>query len=925
MCRKRFSAWGLIAVTMLVCLLPMGVSAHDGTTHQATENSEAINRALNWLEGVQRDDGAIVTVNDAATDFQATAEALSASSLVGGSALNRSATLEFLNSDPATLTTEQLARLVIALQDTDQSSTQAYQALINRQGDDGGFGDFSGYDSNPLDTAYALLALQRIERDAAVAGRALSYLSSAQLSTGGFGFYGEQSSTMVTALVIKALKPYVYTFNISAVLSRATAFLYTTKDDRQGWDSDWESALALQALIPVTTDVSRYRESVGALESKQLATGSWESQVYSTALAISTLDLLANLEVPADPEKAVVRGRIIDKSGGSAISNAFVDVRDFDAEAVSIEDSGHFAISNLEPGNYSVVYSAPGYLSASQNLTLQKGQFADVGTIALSVAPTATLISGVVTDLSTGYPVMGAVVAVTVNGTTASAISNENGEYHLLSELGDAALAVSSEGYHTISAAVALSAGTAVSFSPGLTPLPEEQPALSSISGWVVDQNDQPLAGAAVSLGEGDAVLTTADGRFMVENLSAGDVRVQIAKEGYEALSSKLIIPERTRVNLGAITLSEKLDLPSTSISGQVLNMSTGSPVAGASVAVGSISATTDSNGFYSLNDISLLEFTVQVNASGYIFTNKDISLTEHSQLALNITIRKADLGGIEIAAVSSNATSYGAYEPVLITASLENNTALTLGARLYVKVKNSTGDKIAGFPASYLPPLESALDEEELAHYQKHLAESVEQLAPGEQRELPLEQWWNTQNTAPGDYVVTVQAVDAATGNLVSEKSLVITLEETRKVAALRLSANPGYVLLNREAELVMSAEVLNRSNVSSALRFDYRLLSPDGKVLTEEQANISLSPVQNNLMVELGSLLHRFSTSGDYLLEISNVSGATVVESSTGAVFVPPSIRLDIQQSLTPYEVVPQEGVGVTSNIQIKGVDGE
>lgn len=924
--RKRFSAWGLVAVAILVSLLSLSAKAHEGTTHQATENSEPINKSLHWLETVQQANGAIVTASDTASDFQATAEALHAATLVDGGTLDNIAALAFLDSAPKTLPTEQLARLIIGLQDANQSSAQAIQLLLARQGADGGFGDYAHYDSSPLDTAYALLALQKVGRDAAVAGRALSYLSSSQLATGGFGYYGNQSSTMVTALVVKALKPYLYTFNISSVLSSALEFLHATKSDSHRWSSDWESSLALQALIPLTTDVARYQDAVDALEARQREEGSWENQAYSTALAVSVLNLLANLEVPADPEKALVRGRLVDSVAGSALTNAQIDVREFDREAVSIDNSGQFVVSNLESGSYLLVYSAPGYLSASQNLNLQKGQFADVGTIRLSVAPSASLISGVFTDIATGQPVAGAVVSVTVDGVTASALSNTRGEYQLLAEPGEAVLHVSADSYHPISAAVSLSAGTAVKFSPSLLPSSESPPASTSIGGTVLRQDGRPIPNVSIHVtSDGASAVSSDDGRFVVDNLGAGEAQIQFAKAGYETVSVKLILPEKTRVNLGNIILREQQVLPSTSISGQVLDLSNGLPVAGASVVVGGARTTTDNNGFYSLRDIPVLEFTVQVTASGYLFTNKEIALTDHRDVSLNLTIRKADLGGVEIAGLSSNASRYGAYEPVLLTAQLENNTALTLGARLYVKVKNAAGTEVAIFSGQYLPPLASALDDEELAHYQQHLDDAVEHLAPGEQRDVQLEQWWNTQNTPPGDYVITVQAVDAVSSNLVSEKNIVVTVEETRKLASLRLFTTPGYVLLNRVADIAMSAELLNRSNVPTTLTLDYQLIDPSGHIFSDSQATIALSPGHNNLIVELGQLSHQFSESGDYLLKLSNMSGAEIVEAAEGGVFVPPSIRLDIEQSIAPNEVVPLEGVGVKSNIQIKGVDGE
>ncbi len=901
-------------------------NAHDGVTHQAAENSAEMTSGLHWLESSQREDGGVVVDADVADNRQATSEALVTSVILGGSGIDTGAAVSTLQGEPENLSTEQLGRLIKALKDSGSPIHEFTSELIARQGQDGGFGDYSGYDSTAIDTAYALIALQAVGQDAAVAGRALSYLSSVQLESSGFGYYGEQSSVMVTALVVKAIKPYLYTFNISSLLSRSVDFLYTLKGVENLWGSDWESALVLQAIIPTTTDISLYEPSVTALTARQLVSGSWEGQVYSTALALASLDLLANLDVPADPEKAVIRGRLIDSLNGGALSSASVDVREFDAEVVELDEEGDFSISNLDPGSYIVSYSAPGYLGVSQSLTLQKGQFADVGTIRLSVAPTASLISGTLIDSTTGEPIAGATVTVTGNGHSVSAISDVKGKYQRLSELGEATLTVASDNYYEITASADLVAGTSVSFSPELLPNSEEQPLSSSIYGVAIDSNEEALSGVQVSLLSGlGSTVTGADGQFVISGIASGEVQLLVAKAGYETFSASLIVPERTDINIGVVKMREQTVLPSTAVTGQVLDLSTGAPVAGANVSAGPQSTTTDNSGFYHLAGIAVLEFAVSINAPGYLFTQKDVSLSEHTDLSLNLAIRKADLGGVEVVGLASDAENYGAYQPVMITADIENNTALTLGARLYVNVVNEDGAEVASFSARYLPPLDSALDEEELAHYQQHLQETIEELAPGEQRQLVLEQWWNTENAPPGNYVLTVKAVDAVTDNLVSEKSMVVEVVATTKLASLKLKTTPGYVLLNSEAEIMLAADILNRSNVDAVLTFDYMIADPQGQSLFNGQAEIPLSPDDSNVSAELGSVLHQFNASGNYLLTLSNIAGAEVFELSTATVFVPPSIRLDVLQSLNPTEVVPLEGVTVKSNIQVKGVDSE
>ena len=260
----------------------------------------------------------------------------------------------------------------------------------------------------------------------------------------------------------------------------------------------------------------------------------------------------------------------------------------------------------------------------------------------------------------------------------------------------------------------------------------------------------------------------------------------------------------------------------------------------------------------------------------------------------------------------------------MIISATVQNDTALAQGARLYVNVKNAAGNEVASFTGAFLPPLDPMSDLEELEHYQAHLAETIESFTPSEQRTIVLEQWWNTLSVAPGSYTITVQALDSITSNLVSERSTLVTVEPTRSIT-LDVKASPAYVLLNNSADIELFAEVFNRSNTAVSIAFDYRLLDPSNQVLTQGQAQLDLPAQQTNQRLELPTFSHNFVLGGYYQLEVSNITGANIEELSQGAVFVPPSIRLRATQSLAPNEVVPLEGVSVNSNIQLEGVDGE
>ena len=897
--------------------------AHNGQNHQALGEDVSLNSALHWLELSQSVDGAVVNPADIATSFQSTSEALTVFTILDSSVANRSAALTLLENSPQTMTTENLVLLVIALSYHAQPFSAQQTELLTRQNKDGGFGAFVGYDSTALDTSLALLALQKVGADAVIASNALAFLSSTQLVDGAFGVYGDQGSVLVTAMVLRAIRSYLYTYNISDMLSRAIEFLYASENTDGDWGSYWETALVLQAVIPVTTDVSRYQRALDYLTNAQSADGDWNQRVYTTALAASVLKLLSSVEVPTDPEKAVVTGRITD-ANGLPITGAGIDVLGISTEIIDMQVDGSFIVSNLEPDSYVLAYSAPGYLGASQNITLQKGQFVDLGSIKLSIAPTAALINGVILDASNRTPIGGAVVSVVVNGQVSNTTTDTNGAYQLLAEAGQALIEVSAATYHSVSVSADLVAGTKVQFSPSLLLSSEEPPVTSSLFGIVVDEQGQFVSGATVVITGGSTITTSRNGAFEFTRLSSGEVELAISKRGYKSVTFDVVVPETANANVGNITLREQQTLPSSIVSGRIIDMVSGSGVAAASVVIGGLSVTTDTNGFYRITGIPVLEFNVSVNSSGYLFANKQVLLAEHTDLNLDINIRQAGLGGVSVAAVTTNQASYGAYDSVIISTTVKNDTALNQGARFYVNVKDSLGVEVASFSGVFLPPLDPKSSVEEVEHYQNHLAGTIEQFTPGEERTIQLEQWWNTLAAKPGTYTVTVQALDSLTSNLVSERSTLVTIDSTRSIA-IDVKASPGYVLLNGSADIEIFAEVLNRSNTPITITFDYKLLDPLNQELTQGNTQFSLTSNQLNKQVELSVFPYGFVASGYYRLEVTNILGADIEELSEGAVFVPPSIRLRTTQSLQPNEVVPLEGVPVGSNIQVEGVDGE
>ena len=146
----RIRGWHRVAAGWTAALLLLIVSL------AGAEPPPEVARGLAWLASQVQPDGSLAGENSSiATPLQASAEALH--------------TLQMLATVPAALTdalatdtednTEYLARRAITLRLAGRDVTDLISALTARQNDDGGFGGLPGHESNPLDTAWVLLAL----------------------------------------------------------------------------------------------------------------------------------------------------------------------------------------------------------------------------------------------------------------------------------------------------------------------------------------------------------------------------------------------------------------------------------------------------------------------------------------------------------------------------------------------------------------------------------------------------------------------------------------------------------------------------------------------------------------------------------------------------------------------------------------------
>ncbi|MCP4699530.1 MAG: hypothetical protein GY862_22180 [Gammaproteobacteria bacterium] len=273
-----------------------------------------------WLKGRLQGDGAYNTADGLATDYQATAETLHTLRLLDDLPADITPSLQRL-ADEAAPDTEYLSRRIIVEAEAGGALGALITQLAERRNEDGDFGDLPGYSRDTLNTAFALEALAAAER-AAEAEPALNWLLQRQSSDGDW-----EGRVHVTALAMHALWLYrdARPDTIPPALNLARNWLL---DQRSGelWAENFDTALALAALIPHADDISLVKSGVDALQALQSAAGDWDGDVYTTALALRALYLYEARRSGLGADSGAVKGRVLDGATGAGLAGISVSL-----------------------------------------------------------------------------------------------------------------------------------------------------------------------------------------------------------------------------------------------------------------------------------------------------------------------------------------------------------------------------------------------------------------------------------------------------------------------------------------------------------------------------------------------------------------------------------------------------------------------
>ncbi|AQT60928.1 hypothetical protein B0D95_13175 [Cellvibrio sp. PSBB023] len=592
----------------------------------------SVDTGVAWLKSKQGAQGEFYSPQTQSNPQLSTLESLSTLVFLNKTTgVNLVAANEFVAPSPINYSTEHLAKTILIKHGLGAAYAPELSSLAQRQMPYSGFGYGVGYEADPLSTALALEVVAKVGSENPGIGYAIQYLLETQKSDGSWSLENNTSNITLTAQVMKAVWGFRNTYAVSSALQKANNYLLAQRVSGGLWPELNTSAHALIVLLNYTNDRSGLTASVNALASAQLNDGSFNGDVYTTALALYALHLAS---LPA-PDEITLSGKLIDGQSGNPLVGATVEITGVSSESQLTNSAGVFAFKNLAAGSYFIKATSQGYGSITLTTLVFKGSKPDLGVLKLTklaVDPvtgtpvTTGTVRGVVTDRRTSSPVSGAVVGIPSLGLTAT--TDANGAYQISNvAAGNLSLIVAKSGYADVSTTAKLTAQQTLLFSPSL----QESVALGvSVNGVISEYGtDTPLVGAKIDiLKEGVVVasaLSDAAGQYVIQGITAADIEIEVALTEYHPVSASAKPKDGNRLEFSPkLTLiSQPPVLTTGGIIGTVVDSVTGRGIESVAVAVtydtgAAINLVTGIDGEFSISDMESGRITIELIKAGY-------------------------------------------------------------------------------------------------------------------------------------------------------------------------------------------------------------------------------------------------------------------------------------------------------------------
>lgn len=345
-----------------------------------------------------------------------------------------------------------------------------------------------------------------------------------------------------------------------------------------------------------------------------------------------------------------IRGLVVGKDGRTPAAGAQVNLREqgessmgFEGEEARTDGAGTFLFEHLKPGRYRLTAQGSMGTSAPREVVLTEAQ----------------RMEGVLLEMATGALVRGSVgglppaqrggvqVWAMAKDFNDSAVTDDEGRFTLRDvPVGPLRLMASTSWMSGRSAQKAVEVPEGVSevvaeilfegtsrLAGRVTRGDKPMPGLT-----VLASPDPPVASASMSRGQTDE-----EGRYALEGLADGNYQVNLMGSG---------VSYRRVLAVSGDTGGD-IALPAASVSGYVTDGGTGEPIEGASVqaetsretgALGMKGTSTDSRGFYTLDEVDPGNYPITARKEGYQFKTQAVSVGSSPVEASFTLVRGAGL-----------------------------------------------------------------------------------------------------------------------------------------------------------------------------------------------------------------------------------------------------------------------------------------
>lgn len=598
--------------------------------------------------------------------------------------------------------TEFLAHRLWALKLAGGTSLPPLEATLKaRRNPDGGYGANPGDRSDPLDTAFALLALRAIDPIDPGIADTLTYLVSATGPGGGYGFPDSPSASpaYVTAYALLAMQSFSQGYSLASPISTARQWL-VARQDGGAYGDTVTNAVAAWALMSTTQDTAAFAGAVEALGAAQRSDGSWGGDPYVTALAVRVLSLAANPGDGPAPTTGTLAGLVLDGASRIPLAGARISLGGLPDLTADTEAAGRFMLGGVPPGTHTVVVQQTGYATVTlTEVVVAAGNTTNLGSIALAIDPMTATLRGKVTDGASGAPLPGATLTL-AGDATGTATTDARGDYQFAGlPPGGVTITVAKIGYAAVAATATLAGGGMGFFSPSLYAAGAE-PTTATLLGRVVDASDgQPLSGATVAV-PGRTASTDAAGEFTLADLPAGAFSATVNAAGHDGaiLSGTLANGPN---DVGAIRLAP---IAAAVATGTVRDGATGQPLAGATVRAPDALAVTDTDGRYQLTGLPEGAFSLAASAPGYVSQTATATARPGDHILADFTLNPSPpASGLRLAGVATDHPAYDPYSQVRLNVTVDNDADQPADAIFNATILDSDSKVVAEVPAIQL------------------------------------------------------------------------------------------------------------------------------------------------------------------------------------------------------------------------------